>query len=34
MLAASVLVSIAPAEKAAALREEVCNELKISKVNF
>ena len=34
MLAASVLVSIAPAEGAAALREEVCSELKITKVNF
>lgn len=34
VLAASVLVAICPAERAATLREEVCSELKITKVNF
>ena len=33
MLAASVLVAISPPERTAALREEVCDELKITKVN-
>jgi len=34
MLAASVLVAVSPAERAAALREEVCGRLKMTKVNF
>ena len=34
MLAASVLVAISPTERAAALQEEVCGELEITKVNF
>lgn len=34
MLAASVLVAISPTERAAALQEEVCGELKMTKVNF
>jgi hypothetical protein len=34
MLAASVLVSVSPAERAAVLREEVCNKLNITKVTL
>jgi hypothetical protein len=33
-LAAAVLVAVSTIEKAPALREEVCGELKLKKVNF